>query len=253
MPLIQWIMQNLDVPEDIGGVVMGGSGVSFRILNPGVSGGAVLSGSADPTRFFEEITAGGARVGGMALRSLPTIFAEGGVRIGSNAGAAGAVVVTTYVVNAGQATGGVKVGSGFGLPGAIVVYNPGAIIPNCDKAELPRHPKPSTADYRPANIGPLMDFFIPVVSLVTGTQQTTGTVIFRYENNTPCRPKDDIFVSHPNVTSTPYVHLHTVPKSQALKDYEERAKKSKRLRDFEAASPAGITYFQDIQAYGADN
>lgn len=107
-------------------------------------------------------------------------------------------------------------------------------------------PVPSTADYSSRNVAPLMSFFAPIVSAVTGSHVAKEDLKFRYENNTPNNPTDDIFVMHPHrAGDLDYVDPpKPSQKSVELKEYERVAKQSKRLLDYMRSSPARIEYFK---------
>jgi hypothetical protein len=107
------------------------------------------------------------------------------------------------------------------------------------------HPKPSTADYTPQNVAPLIQFFVSIVSGVSGTQVGNCDIEFRYENNTPDDPKDDISVRHPQCVSAPYTPQPSpVVKSPEMLKYEAFAKKSQRLKNYAANLPIKIQYFE---------
>lgn len=107
--------------------------------------------------------------------------------------------------------------------------------------EVRSAPVPSQANYSPRNIAPLIEMFAGMLG------QDKKNVIFRYENNTPNNPSDDIFVSHPNDRSYYSDWLsQSRTKSNELLRYEEAAKKSKILAEYERNSPANISYFQRI-------
>lgn len=99
-------------------------------------------------------------------------------------------------------------------------------------------PVPSQADYSQENVAPLIEFFAHIL-----IGYNKDDLQFRYENNTPNDPDDDIFVTHPGGTYLP-VPEQCSGKSAAMKKYEKYAKKSATLKKFEENSPAGITYFQ---------
>jgi hypothetical protein len=122
----------------------------------------------------------------------------------------------------------------------------------CTKDPLPLHPRPSKANYASTNVAPLIDFFVPIVNSVLGESLDHCQMEFRYENNSPCNPNDDIIVVHPDCIGIPYTppgphpcNIHN-QKSKELLAYEKVAKKSARLKAFEQASPAHIEYFHDV-------
>jgi hypothetical protein len=257
-----------------GGIVLNGTSSLNAIYFPNVSGGVITSGQSSGNTF-DDIASGGVVLNGIGLYQLYHIPAiSGGATIAvttasSSVGvlhiiniktSGGCTLAGTSIVlrNVGPpifAQGGVAVGSRLGLPGAIVSVDIEAALPPCHKDPLPRHPKPSTADYRPANIAPLIEFFAPIVSISTGLSVGPCSITFRYENNTPCLRRDDIFVQHPDCSGLPYTKPTNkcLVKSQELKNYEARAKKSNRLRNFEKNSPAGIKYFTDGCGIGLVN
>jgi hypothetical protein len=157
---------------------------------------------------------------------------QGGVFVNGSA-----VVMVVYATI--QPHGGVETGSA-----AIVAIDD---VDDCTKPPLPLNPKPSIANYTPQNIAPLFEFFQPIVSGIANQDLTYCEMTFRYENNTPCIPGDDIFVRYPTCIPVPYTPV-PVPatKSPELLLYESYAKKSQALYNFMINSPAHITYFQDL-------
>lgn len=152
----------------------------------------------------------------------------GGVTVG------GTVPVKATYNEKGQ--GGVELGGSAGV--TYIEHVP------CYKPPLPLHPKPSTADYAPQNIAPLIEFFRPIVSGVLGHNVGVCNIEFRYENNTPCIYTDDIFVRYPTCIPVPYVPVPPPKtKSQAQIYYESKAKQSQRLYNYMIKSPARIKYF----------
>jgi hypothetical protein len=116
----------------------------------------------------------------------------------------------------------------------------------------PNAPVPSTADYSAKNVAPLFTFFAPLVNRVLGgTDYTKTDLKFRYENNTPDDPSDDIFVVHPEVLGdTEYTDPPCIPKNKRSKEllaYEKVAKKSKRLDNWRKKQPIVIDYFDDLE------
>ena len=103
--------------------------------------------------------------------------------------------------------------------------------------EVEGAPVPSQADYSQENVAPLIEFFGYVLGYAK------DKMIFRYENNTPNDPSDDIDVTHPGGSWLP-VPEQCSGKSAEMKRYEAYAKKSAILKKFEENSPAGIAYFQ---------
>ena len=99
-------------------------------------------------------------------------------------------------------------------------------------------PVPSNANYNPTNVAWMIEFFADIL----GT--TKDQIAFRYENNTPLDPDDDIFVSHPGGTYLPNAQACKA-KSKEQKIYEAAAKKSVLLKLYQDNSPANITYFDD--------
>lgn len=97
-----------------------------------------------------------------------------------------------------------------------------------------------------------MDFFLPIVSGALGVSLTNCDMTFRYENNSPSTPGDDITVQYPTCIGVPYTPPgnhpcdYSIAKSKEQLNYEKYAKKSKRLKVYEEASPAQIEYFHDI-------
>jgi hypothetical protein len=264
MPLIQWVLQNIDAAADtnIGGVVCGGDATHHRILCPRTSGGAICGGTAVHSVYDIASGNGGAVCGG----SVGTIhvydeFCSGGLvcngtvlpgklytEVASSGVVCGGRVL--FTVSEHHVSGGVSVGSGFGAAGAIVSVDFEAALPPSNKPELPRHPKYSTANYNSGNVATLIEFFAPIVGAVTGLPQTNTSIMFRYENNTPGRRRDDIKVKHPDAIGVPYTPPKNLEKSEAMMRYEAAAKKSKRLQDFQRSSPAGVRYFKDIDTVG---
>lgn len=97
-------------------------------------------------------------------------------------------------------------------------------------------PVPSKANYSQENVAWMIEFFARILS------KTSEEVQFRYENNTPLNKNDDIIVSHPGGEYLPDVEK-CKQKSEALKKYEEHAKKSSILKTYMKNSPANISYF----------
>lgn len=235
MPLLQWRL-NLESAKLYYGVLAGGSAGVGRILTEPTSGGVIVGGEAiDEGVVF--IPTGGVVIGGFAgnVGITKIVFGSGGVIIGGNQTTNGKVINET-------SDGGLVIGGSGSVTGGQ--------LGDCTKDELPRHPKPSTADYRPANVSPLIEFFVPIISGVLGRSVSKTSIIFRYENNTPCRPADDIFVPHADVVGHNYRRPVQLKKSKELKAYEAIAKKSKRLIKFMQESPAQITYFNDVETVG---
>jgi len=110
-------------------------------------------------------------------------------------------------------------------------------------------PVPSTADYSVRNLAPLFKFLAPLVSQVLGTAYTKTDLKFRYENNTPDKPEDDIIAVHPErLGDTEYVDPPCIPKAKRSKEllaYEKVAKKSKRLDQWRKKQPVIVDYFND--------
>lgn len=116
----------------------------------------------------------------------------------------------------------------------------------------------SKADYSPQNVAPLFCFFLPFVNevLKPKTPITKCQMVFQYEKNPRVDPpgskddqteKDDLFVQHPDCVGIPYTPPpRPIGKSPELRHYEEVAKKSWRLKQYEKKSPAHIKYFQDL-------
>lgn len=236
MPLLQWRL-NLESAKLYYGVLVGGSADVLRVVTEPTSGGVVVSGEAEEYTAID-IGQGGVVCGGFAgnVGITKVVISSGGVIIGGNQTTNG------KVINETSAGGGVVIGGRSSVTGGT--------LGDCVKDELPRHPKPSTADYRPANISPLIEFFVPIVSGVTGQSVSKTSIVFRYENNTPCKPADDIFVPHADVVGHNYRRPVQLKKSKELKAYEAIAKKSKRLIKFMQESPAQITYFNDVETVG---
>lgn len=109
--------------------------------------------------------------------------------------------------------------------------------------DLIHHPRPSTADYRPANVSPLIDFFSGLIG------KNVDEVVFRYDNNDPENQSAAILVPHATVVPTDY-SPPTIPleKSPAMIAYEARAIMSARLMEF--GDKNEIKYFKDIKVYG---
>ena len=102
-------------------------------------------------------------------------------------------------------------------------------------------PVPSKADYSQKNVAWLIEMFANML----GVEHTEITL--RYENNTPDDKTDDIEVTHPNdKLYLPTQNACQYRKSEALKQYERAAKKSKLLKLYEENSPAQINYFKPI-------
>lgn len=109
----------------------------------------------------------------------------------------------------------------------------------------PDAPKPSNANYDPSNVAWLIEWFGSFISSPTLLYQYTD-LRFRYENNTPDDPTDDIYVQHPQDKVYIYEKLdEAYEKSDELALYEFYAKKSAVLKNFEKNSPAEIEYFKD--------
>jgi hypothetical protein len=105
--------------------------------------------------------------------------------------------------------------------------------------EIKNAPVPSTANYSPKNVAPLMEFFAGILG------KQPDEIQFRYENNSADSKADDIRVDHPGGDYLgPYLVAHKEVSSD-MKRYEQYAKKSLRLRRFQDSSPAKIKYFQD--------
>ena len=106
-------------------------------------------------------------------------------------------------------------------------------------------PVPSQANYKPENVAWLIEMFAGVL------HRGKMGIRFRYPNNTEYPENtniesDDIFVDHPN-ESVSYLAKYSVlhrSKSKEQQRYEDRAKKSKILKQYEENSPAKIKYFQ---------
>jgi hypothetical protein len=103
-------------------------------------------------------------------------------------------------------------------------------------------PVPSQANYDPKNVA----WLIEQMAQVLGQNHTD--LRFRYENNTPDKPYDDIYVEHPNdrLYLWEKARCDTTDNPDMMR-YERRAKQSTRLRIFEENSPAEIEYFKDIR------
>jgi hypothetical protein len=101
-------------------------------------------------------------------------------------------------------------------------------------------PVPSQANYNAKNVAPLIESFAGLL----GTDKSN--VSFRYENNTPNNANDDIVVSHPNDADYlgTFLSKHN-NKSPEMLRYENAAKRSARLAEFERNSPADIVYFKN--------
>lgn len=256
MPLVQWRL-NLGGARQYYGLLAGGTAENSRILNPPIDGGGLVGGNSLTNAIYNIFGSGGLVVGGHAAGNIIYIDGIGGAVLGgtaANVGITRSNIASGGVVIGGNQTTNGKVINESGVGGGLVIGGSGSVtggnLGNCRKAELPNHPKPSTADYRPANVSPLIDFFVPLVIAATGSAQTNRSIVFRYENNTPCRPEDDIFVPHADVVGHSYKQPVALKKSKELIAYEKRAKVSKRLIKFMQESPAAITYFEDVVAYG---
>lgn len=105
--------------------------------------------------------------------------------------------------------------------------------------EVPGAPVPSRANYSPANVAPLIEFFAGILGY------DKADISFQYENNTPNNASDDIIVSHPNDREYygEWLSTHKTKSSEMLR-YEAAAKKSARLTAFQNNSPANIVYFK---------
>jgi hypothetical protein len=89
----------------------------------------------------------------------------------------------------------------------------------------------SKADYSSENVSPVLGFIVPLVG-----KSPTGTAA-RFPD---CGNVLDVPYTGGNLASS----CNPASKmSAAQRKYERYAKKSKRLKDFEATSPAHITYF----------
>ena len=109
--------------------------------------------------------------------------------------------------------------------------------------DLLNHPRPSTADYRPANVSPLIEFFAGLIG------KQIEEVSFLYDNNDPENAEAAILVSHATVIPVDYSPPTTpLEKSPAMIAYEARATVSARLKEF--ADTNGVEYFKDITVYG---
>lgn len=112
--------------------------------------------------------------------------------------------------------------------------------------DVPDAPRPSQADYSEENVAWMIEFFGQMLGY------SSEDIAFRYENNTPDDPDDDIFVVHPGGgpeeggTYLQQARERAAQGSEAMQRYNEAAKKSCRLRQFERNSPAGICYFQPL-------
>ena len=236
MPLIQWIMQNLSGAQP--DVLVGGTALVHTHQDILATGGVECSGNV-----FNGIFVGGSGVAGKVY----SITASGGVVINGTATPGASIVSSGGVIVAGTSRvyrilypfstviGGVIVGGTAGVS---------AFVPDCGKPDLDHHPIPSIADYRPQTVAPLIEFFVPIVQSLThhNPALTKCNLEFRYENNTPCDPTDDIFVRHPLCISLPYTpKRRPKKKSKQLLLYEKYAKKSKRLEEFEDTN--NIEYF----------
>lgn len=106
-------------------------------------------------------------------------------------------------------------------------------------AEVNGAPVPSSANYDPRNVAPLIESFAQILG------KDKSQVQFRYENNTPRDASDDVVVSHPNDQDylPAFIRQHKEPSPAQLR-YEAAAKSSARLSLFQDNSPANIKYFR---------
>jgi hypothetical protein len=99
-------------------------------------------------------------------------------------------------------------------------------------------PQPSKADYSEKNVAPLIESFAELLGY------SHLSLEFVYENNTHENRDDDHHVRHPGdkLYLPDYLSDHA-SKSAAMLRYEERAKQSTILKEYQDASPANIEYF----------
>jgi len=100
-------------------------------------------------------------------------------------------------------------------------------------------PVPSEANYAPENVAWMIELFAQILG------KRSDEIQFRYENNTPNKKTDDIFVSHPGGSYLSEASK-CKPKSDAMRKYESYAKNSSILKTYMDNSPAGIKYFNQI-------
>jgi|LSQX01.3.fsa_nt_gb hypothetical protein len=100
-------------------------------------------------------------------------------------------------------------------------------------------PVPSKANYKPENVAWLIELFAQTLG------QSHTDLKFRYENNTPDNPHDDIFVTHPHDKLYLAEKALCRPESSEMLHYESKARQSSILKLFQNNSPAGIEYFND--------
>ena len=109
--------------------------------------------------------------------------------------------------------------------------------------DVPGLPRPSTANYTPQNVAPLIEGLAGHVP--TTTSASPFGVAFRYENNSPTNRGDDIQVQHPQDRDYLDAYLNDINNGSPEQErYEQAARQSDRLRTFEQTSPAKIDYFQ---------
>jgi hypothetical protein len=89
----------------------------------------------------------------------------------------------------------------------------------------------SKADYSSANVSPVLGFIVPLIG-----KSPVGTAA-RFPD---CGQILDVPYTGGNLASECIPASRVSPEQRR---YELFAKRSKRLKDFETASPAGITYF----------
>lgn len=228
MPLIQWIMQNLNAVT-ITGVVVGGEADCVIIKPSTVSGGVIVSGTSIPNVVYNVVGDGGivggghvdpgtfpyvVQVGGGIVaggEAAPYVFtpATGGVVLGGSTAPVVVVNVKGGAVLGGDAGASIKIGhiTLDLMRGGVVIGGSGSVsmdfIEPCYKDPLPNHPKPSTADYSSVNVAPLIEFFTPIVSGIIGQNLGVCEVVFRYENNTPASTKTTSSFSTRRVSASP--------------------------------------------------
>jgi hypothetical protein len=106
--------------------------------------------------------------------------------------------------------------------------------------EVKKAPVPSQANYEPRNVAWMIEMFAQVLG------QNHTSLRFRYENNTPNNPWDDIYVEHPNDKLYFTEKARCDTKNQEMIQYETKARQSDILRLFQDYSPAEINYFGEL-------
>lgn len=101
--------------------------------------------------------------------------------------------------------------------------------------------KISKADYSPKNVAPLIEFFTSILKKTTSDNDLKPSeVVFKYKYY----PKEYLLVKHPDALGIEYSPpLQPSEKSEELKKYEEKAKKSLRLERWKEENDVQYDYF----------